>query len=87
MVNLVQRIFNFPKANPVTSIRQWFNNPAPPLGPQPDFGHLTDNLLHWPNFNGSHAPVVPQTAAAPPVYFKSRFLGGLTSIILPRPGP
>ena len=86
-MNLVQRIFNFPKANPVQSIRQWFNNPQPPLGQQPDFGVLRDNLLHWPNFNGSHAPVVPQTAASAPVFLKSNYLAGLTSIILPRPGP
>ena len=85
MANLIQRIFNYPKANPVVSIREWFANPHPPLGPQPDFGILHDNLFHWPNFNGSHAPTVPQVA--PPVYNKSQYLGGLASIILPRPGP
>lgn len=77
--------FPFPASNPTRTLRDWFSRPRPALGEIPDFGTLHPNLLHWPNFNGSYAPTVPQVE--PVIYNASKPYGGQTSILIPRPGP
>lgn len=84
-MSLMQRIFNFPRANPVRTLQSWFQRPEPPLGMQPDFGTLDPNPFKSPNFNGSQFMTVPQTQ--PRVFPKSMAYGGLTTITIPRPGP